>query len=246
MNRTTWIIFSVLCVALLGGLVWVSQSSKLDVSKLDIWKIQPASKQSGDIADQVFGNKDAKVQIIEYGDFQCPGCDAAAPVLKQISEKYKDSVAFIFRDFPLSSIHPNARAAAAAAESAGLQGKFWEMHDKLYDNQKSWETLTGQARTDVFTSYASSLGLDKAKFLKDLDSKQVANKIDFDVALGQKAGVSATPSIYVNGKLTDQSVRDGKLVAPNNTDPYVWTDAGNFEKLILIPALEKAGVKVNQ
>lgn len=246
MNRNTWFIFSGLCLVLLGGLIWFSQGSKINVADVDVWKIQPASEQSGTIADQVYGNKDAKVVLLEYGDYQCPGCGTAAPILKQVAEKYKDSVAFVFRNFPLSSIHPNARAAAAAAEAAGVQGKFWEMHNRLYENQDAWNTQTGQARTDTFAGYAVALGLDKNKFIEDLSSKSITKKIDFDAALGQKAGVTGTPSIYVNGKVVDQSVRDGKLVPGNNTDPYVWSNADDLEKLIIIPALEKAGVKLPQ
>lgn len=238
-------IFGAVCVLILGGLIWYSQGAQINVDNVDVHKILPANKDSGNIADHVYGNPKAKVVMIEYGDFQCPGCDAAAPILKAVSAKYKDDLAFIFRDFPLSSIHPNARAAAAAAEAAGLQGKFWEMHDELYDNQSSWENLSGAQRTDAFAGYATSLGLNKDKFLKDIDSTAVAAKIDYDVALGQKAGVSGTPSIYVQGKLADQSVKNGKLVAANNTDPLVWADQTTFDTLVLQPAFKAAGVNVS-
>lgn len=258
MSKTTWIIFAALCIILLGGLVWVSQSNRLDVSKVDEWKITssgtPKSGEpnlesdsdfdNGGIADHVLGNKDAKVIIIEYGDYECPGCGAFAPVMSQVSAKYGDSIAFVFRNFPLSSIHPNARAAAAAAESAGLQGKYWEMHDKLYDNQQNWENLNGKQRTDTFASYATTLGLDKDKFIAGLTSDQVIKKIDFDIALGDKVGVNATPTVFVNGKKADQSVKDGKLVTANNTDPLVWSSADTFENLMVNPALQKAGVAI--
>lgn len=240
MSKTAWIIFSALCVLLLGGLIWAAQSNKLDVSKVDSWQIQTATKDNGEIADHVFGNKDAKVRIVEYGDFQCPGCGAAYPVMKEMSQKYSEDVAFIFRNFPLSSIHPNARAAAAAAESAGLLGKYWEMHDKLYENQNNWETLSGQDRTNTFASYAVSLGMDKDKFIAGLTDERVLNKIDYDTALGTKVGVSGTPSIYVNGKIADQSVKDGKLVAGNNTDPLVWSSSDLFDKYAVDPAIKAA------
>jgi hypothetical protein len=242
MSRTAWIIFSTLCIVLLGGLVWAAQSNRLDVSNVDPWTAQSAEKRDGNIGDHVLGNPDAKVTVIEYGDFQCPGCGAFYPVQKQVTDKYKNEVRFIFRNFPLSTLHPNARAAAAAAEAAGLQGKYWEMHDQLYANQQSWENLNGEQRTNLFTGYAVALGVDKDQFVKDLDNQKVLDKLSFDIALGGKVGVSGTPSIYVNGKIADQSVKNGKLVTANNTDPLVWANADTFENLVIKPALKKAGV----
>jgi protein-disulfide isomerase len=246
MNKYAWMIFGGACVLILGGLIWYSQGAQINVNNVDIQSILPAAKDSGNIADHVYGNPNAKVRIIEYGDFECPGCDAAAPILKALSAKYKNDLAFVFRDFPLSSIHPNARAGAAAAEAAGLQGKFWEYHDMLYDNQSQWDQLSGDDRTNMFVSYAKSLGLDTNKFLSDLNSTAVSNKIDYDIALGNKAGVSGTPSIFVNGKLASQSVKNGQLVPGNNTDPLVWSDQTDFETLVLLPAFKAAGVTVSQ
>ena len=137
MTGKTWIIFVAVVVVLFGGLIIWSQKDKLDVAKVNTSKIQPATVQSGNIADHVFGNKNAKVVLIEYGDYQCPGCGSVYPTVKTVTEKYKDNLAFVFRNFPLTNIHPNARAAAAAAETAGLMGKYWEMHDILYENQSS-------------------------------------------------------------------------------------------------------------
>lgn len=245
MTKKTWIVFVVICIAILGGLVWMSKSKQVNVDTIDILAIQGASEQNGNIADHVFGNKDAKVRIIEYGDFQCPGCGRAYPILKAVSEKYKDDVAFIFRNFPLP-IHGNARAAAAAAEAAGLQGKYWEMHDKLYSAQNEWSELSGSMRLDIFAGYAETLGVDRAKFLTDIEDGQLEKKINFDKALGAKAGVTGTPSIFVNGKAADQSVKDDKLVAGNRTDPLVWSDQTLFEKYILIPALKEAGVSTDK
>ena len=187
---------------LFGGLIIWSQKDKMDVSKVDTSKIQPATTQSGNIADHVFGNKNAKVVLIEYGDFQCPGCGSVYPTIKAVSEKYKDNLAFVFRNFPLTNLHPNARAAAAAAETAGLMGKYWQMHDALYENQDGWSEASANDRTDLFAGYAEQIGLNKATFTKDLDAKssQVNKKINFDIALGRKDSVSATPTFYLNGK----------------------------------------------
>lgn len=247
MNRKTWIIFIVICVALVGGLVWMSQQNKTDVSSVNVSELQPASEASGNIAERVYGNRDAKVVLMEYGDYQCPGCGSAAPVLKEISEKYKDNLAFVFRNFPLTSIHPNARAAAAAAEAAGEQNKFWEMHDLLYTNQDAWSELGGSERNDQFTTYAESLGLNIDQWNEAVSSPDVSAKINFDAALGKKAGVSGTPAIYLNGEKIDQQVLDGKLVDANTEGAQpIWTDLEAFETLILIPALKEAGVTIEE
>lgn len=245
MSRNAWIIFSVICIAVLGGLVWMSQGNRLDVSNVNALEVQAANEDNGNLADHTIGNTDAKVTIIEYGDFQCPGCASAAPVLKQIADKYQDDVLFIFRNFPLSTIHPNARAAAAAAEAAGLQGKYWEMHEKLFSTQGEWGSLGGAQRTDMFAVYARELGIDSDKLTEDLGSSDISAKINYDSAIGKKIGVSGTPAIYINGEKIDYYVKDGKRV--NNTvegaNP-VWSQVSEFEELSLKPALEKAGVKL--
>ena len=161
MTKKSWLIFAVLCLAILGGLVWLSrQGESINLSGVDPLQEQSASSQNGDIADHTHGSKSPKVTIIEYGDFQCPGCSQASPALKAVTEKYKDHVQLIFRNNPLSSIHPNALAAAAAVESAGFQGKYWEMHDKVYTEQNSWQSLDGTERTNYFVTTAQGLGLD--------------------------------------------------------------------------------------
>ncbi|HEY8886783.1 MAG TPA: thioredoxin domain-containing protein [Candidatus Microsaccharimonas sp.] len=202
MNKVTWIIFGAVIVLVLGGLVVYSHASNpsLDVSKVDTNSTIAASTQNGQIADHVFGKADAKVVFVEYGDFQCPSCGGAYPQVKAATETYKDKVAFIFRNFPLTTIHPNARAAAAAAEAAGLQGKYWEMHNMLYETQTDWENLSGDQRTNMFVSYAGELSLNEAKFKTDLASPAVNSKISFDQALGKKIGVNATPTFYLDGK----------------------------------------------
>lgn len=242
MSRTTWIVFIALCIGLLGGLVLLSRGAKLNVDNVDQQQVQQGTSENGDIKDHVFGSTDPLLTIIEYGDYQCPACASAAPTVKTVSETYKDKgVQLIFRNFPLTNIHPNALAAAAAAEAAGLQGKFWEMHDKLYSTQSAWERLGSSARTDVFAGYAASLGIDTQKFTIDLTSDAVAKKIDFDTALARKAGAKGTPTIFVNGELvSDLRVQDGKAVSTSDTNlPYVWTSVSDFEKLVIQPTLDK-------
>jgi protein-disulfide isomerase len=202
-SKKAWIIFAAVCVVVLAGLVYFSNRNKLDVSNVDGAKVLSASSESGNIADHVYGKADSKVVLVEYGDFQCPGCGAAYEPVKTITEKYKDKIAFVFRNFPLSSIHPNARAAAAAAESAGLQGKYWEMHDELYSNQNAWQSLDAEKRAAYFEDIAKKLELNVDTFKESLGKDTVLGKINFDLALGKAAGVSSTPSFYINGEKLD-------------------------------------------
>ena len=217
-NRNTWIIFGVVVIALLGGLIFTSKKEAVSVGDVDVAKIQTAKAESGNIADHVFGKADAKVTLIEYGDFQCPGCASAFPTLKELSEEYKDQIAFVFRNNPLPTLHPNARAAAAAAEAAGLQGKYWEMHDKLYEEQTNWSSLSVDERLAKFTTYATVVGVTNIdKFKADLDSEPVKAKINYDLALGKKAEVTGTPTILLNNQKVESDV---------------WSDKAKFKQAI--------------
>lgn len=218
MNRVGWIIFGAVIVLLLGGLVLWSRLSNpsIDVSSVDANAVIAASEQNGQIADHVFGKADSKVVLIEYGDFQCPSCGNAHPQIKEVTEEYDDRVAFIFRNFPLTTIHPNARAASAAVEAAGLQGKYWEMHNLVFESQSAWQGLTGTARTDAFIGYAQGLSLDISKFTTDLSSDSVNQKISFDQAIAKKLGINATPTFYLNGeKLNDA---DSSAIVQGDSD----------------------------
>jgi protein-disulfide isomerase len=217
LSKKTWIIFAAVCIVVLGGLIYLSGKNRIDVSNVDINKIQPANDQSGQIADHVFGKADSKVMLVEYGDYQCPGCGSAYPTLKVLSEKYKGQLAFVFRNFPLTTIHPNARVAAAAAEAAGLQGKYWEMHNMLYEGQDDWSGLKGAERADFFVNYATTLGLNADTFKADLSGTNVNQKISFDQAIGKKANVTGTPTLLLNGKPVEQDV---------------WQSQEKFDKLI--------------
>jgi protein-disulfide isomerase len=205
-SKKAWIIFAAVCVLVLGSLVALSNSKKVDVSSVDPNKLQTASEQTGNIADHVFGQKDSKVVFTEYGDFQCPGCGGMHPTIKALTEKYEGQITFVFRNFPLTQIHPNALVAAAAAESAGLQGKYWEMHNKLFESQDAWKGVTVKQRIDVFAGYAKELGLDEAKFRTDITSANVGKKVNFDMALGKKINVNSTPTFLLNGKVVAQDV----------------------------------------
>lgn len=211
MNKIGWIIFSVVVLVLLGGLVaWTRISNPpINLSGVENNSVVAASDQNGNIGDHTMGSESRKILFIEYGDYQCPGCKGAYSNVKTLMDQYKDSVTLVFRNFPLTSIHPNARAAAATAEAAGLQGKFWEMHDILYTSQDDWKNLDAKKRVDVFNGYASTLGLDVEKFKADVAGKPVSQKINFDVALGKTVNVTGTPSFFLNGKQLDSATTDG-------------------------------------
>lgn len=142
-----------------------------------------------------------KVTLLVYGDFQCPVCSQYSNIEKQLIQKFQNEMNFTFRHFPLDSIHQNARAASRAAEAAGLQGKFFEMHDLLYQNQSSWSSTSDPLV--IFTSYAEQLGLDSNKFKTDFASEAVNNTINADLNEGNGKGVSGTPTYFLNGKKLD-------------------------------------------
>lgn len=245
MSKKAWIIFAVICLAVIGGFIYSSSKGKVDVSNIDVTKIQKASSINGNIAEHTSGKVDSKVILIEYGDYQCPGCASAFPIIKQVTEKYQDKIGFVFRNYPLYSSHPNAFAAASAAEAAGLQGKYWAMHDALYSDQSGWENLTGQERTDYFVKAAQALGLDGKKLESDLTNPSVKKKIDFDAALGKKVGLTGTPAFYINGENVGSLYYKGDKLVSEDTDgaALVWSNADAFEKFVITPALEKAGIK---
>jgi protein-disulfide isomerase len=215
MNKTKWIIFAVVVVAIFGGIIWASKSNQKTFTG-DANKVIT----EGPIQDHVKGNKDAKVVIIEYGDFQCPACGAMYQPMKEIVKKYGDKVSLIFRNFPLTNIHPNALAASNAAEAAGLQGKFFEMHDILYENQDAWKDVALDKREARFTDYAKMIGLDETKFKTDLKSKDVSDKIARDRSTGSNNfKVDSTPTFIINGeKLTGASNVDVDFVTKKITD----------------------------
>ena len=202
MSAKAWIIFVAAVVILFGSLVVFSQRNRVDVSSVNDKAIINASEDNGKIGDHIFGKADSKVVLVEYGDFQCPGCGAAHITVKPVMDKYEDQVAFVFRNFPLTNIHPNARAAAAAVEAAGLQGKYWEMHNKVFESQDDWSDANATERTNFFSNYAAEVGLDKQEFTNILsnESSRINKKISFDQALGRKVNVTGTPTFYLNGE----------------------------------------------
>ena len=141
------------------------------------------------------GNSNAPVTLEEFGDFECPSCKNLATFLDQMVKEYHPRVRLIFRNFPLS-MHQHARDAAAAAEAAGVQGHYWEMHDMLYQEQPVWSS-SNDVRT-LFVSYAETLGLDLRQFKRDMESGKVKDRIELDQARAKSLGVQTAPSLFVD------------------------------------------------
>ena len=143
------------------------------------------------------GPANAPAHIEEFGDYQCPPCGMFHPILEQMEEEFGDKLRVTFRHFPLPN-HQHALRAASAAEAAGLQGKFWEMHKLIYEHQKDWKDLFDVR--PVFDGYAKEIGLDVARFNRDIGSSQVQQRIVLDSKRGQSLGVSGTPTVFLNGR----------------------------------------------
>jgi len=136
------------------------------------------------------------VVLEEYGDYQCPPCGVLYPELKKIESEYGDQVRIVFHHFPLPKLHKNAMAAARAAEAARNQNKFWEMHDRLYLNQKAWSEV--EDPRSIFISYARELRLNVEQFTREMDSSDVEQRIAADVQRGSAAGVTGTPTVFID------------------------------------------------
>jgi len=161
----------------------------------------PASKLIRPLAgrDHIQGRIDAPIALIEYGDYECPYCGKVYPMVKEIQKRLGDRLCFVFRNFPMASSHPRAEHAAEAAEAAGLQGKFWEMHDLLYENQ-------GALADEDIARYATTLGLDTPRLMSEVLTGAHAPRIREDVQTGARGGVNGTPSFLINGERYDGSL----------------------------------------
>lgn len=154
------------------------------------------------------GDPQSRVVVTEFGDFQCPACGAFEEELQaNVLPQYGSKINFVFKNFPLVNIHKNALSAAKAAQAAGAQGKFWEMHDTLYAKQDEWSELDDPQ--SKYESYAAAIGLDVSKFKSDMKSSAIASKIDKDSKLAEEIKIPGTPSFFVNGVLvTTNTVSD--------------------------------------
>jgi protein-disulfide isomerase len=151
--------------------------------------------------DHVQGPDSAPVTLVEYGDYECPYCGMAYPIVKSIQQALGSKLRFVFRNFPLSDSHPHAEQAAEAAEAAGAQGRFWEMHDALYENQE-------QLGTDDLMSYAEALGIDTNRLAQELADGTYKARVREDFRGGVRSGVNGTPTFFVNGSRYDGGWND--------------------------------------
>ena len=185
-----WLSFLAVLVVIVGGLIYLGQPASEE---------EIASEVSAVVEqDNVKGSKDAPITLIEYSDFQCPACASVAPFLSQLNEEMPDKVQIVYRHFPLRQIHPFAQLAAQASEAAADQDKFWEYHDKLFENQNQWATAS--VPEEVFTKYAEELELDIDKFKEDLKGKSAKNKVNGIYLEAGRIGINSTPTLFLNGK----------------------------------------------
>lgn len=197
-----WIIVAVIIGGSVFGMI------KLAANKDNSGSSSNLTASAISTADYTKGDTNASVTLIEYSDFQCPACASYHPLVKKITEEYGDRIIFAYRHFPLPQ-HQNAKLAASAAEAAGKQGKFWEMHDVIFDGQSDW--AQSKEAEKIFSGYAQTLNLNMDKFIADLNSDEVKSKIEADYKSGIKAGVNSTPSFFLNGK---------KINNPRNYDEF--------------------------
>ncbi|HJR08506.1 MAG TPA: thioredoxin domain-containing protein [Pyrinomonadaceae bacterium] len=209
------IIVGVLLVALAGGALMMrpSESSRPNLAQMPPTTTgtdntsglnsnapvasRPAAANIAPIV-HLRGRADAPLLLEEYGDFQCPPCGFFHPILKRIEGEFEREVRVSFHHYPLRNMHRNAAEAARAAEAAALQGKFWQMHDMLFEKQKEWSDAP--AARPVFLGYARTLGLDVEKFTQDIDSTPVSNRVMNDETVGTARGVTGTPTVFLNGR----------------------------------------------
>ncbi|MCI0339140.1 MAG: DsbA family protein [Acidobacteria bacterium] len=184
------IIAAVLVIAILAGaLMYRTKQPPISTTPVPTPSLDP---------NQARTNNRTAVTLEEFGDYQCPPCGTLHPVLKTIKDEFGDRVQFSFRHFPLVQIHQHAVAASQAAVAAGLQGRFWEMHDLLYKNQSVWSSAT-DARP-IFLSYARQLGLNVDLFVNDMGGNRANTIVASDLRRGQALGVNSTPTVFINGR----------------------------------------------
>jgi protein-disulfide isomerase len=157
-------------------------------------------------ADHVSGPADAPVTLVEYGDYECPHCGAAQPIVNLVRKQFDRELRFVFRHFPMSTVHPNAESAAETAEFAGANGLFWEMHDALFENQD-------QLGLPLFLALADALGLPQPALQHALATGTFAPKVRKDFLSGIRSGVNGTPSFFINGRRHDGTYAFEDLVA---------------------------------
>lgn len=214
-----WLILRIGLVVVFIGLIaygiYANNRNKLNIDNYNKDSIIAADEQNGGFGDLVLGKRDAKIVVVEYGDYQCPACGTYRHKFDKLVKNHPDQVALVFRQYILPG-HTDARAASATALAAAKQGKFWEMHEKIYAGLENWSGKSDQ-RAAVFEGYARELGLDLERYRNDLHSHDITKKINFDMALGKAHGLTATPTVIINGE---------------NVDSEIWSDEAKITKYL--------------
>ena len=185
----------VLIIAGLGLWGWMQYSKSAEKNKEEVGGATLTSDE------RAKGRANAPVTVIEYADFQCPACAAWHPLVGQLLREFPDDVQFVYRYFPLTSIHANAFPTAQAAEAANRREKFWEMYDVLYQKQTEWKDSADIQ--NLLKNYASQIGLDTDQFTRDMEDKSINDKIKADLESGNRAKVDHTPTFILNGEMID-------------------------------------------
>lgn len=187
-----WVGVTAIIIGSVFGLIKLSEQGASPVLSETTVNVPALEK-----TDLTYGNKDSKVVLFEYSDFQCPACASYSPLINELMTNYKDKILYVYRNFPLPQ-HKNAMIAAQAAYSADLQEKFWEMQELIFASQKEWsESNTAE---ETFTGFAKDLGLDMEKFKADLKSEETIKIIREQLRGGQSIGVNSTPTFFLNNK----------------------------------------------
>lgn len=233
------VVVGVVFVALIGVATFAiidGNNKATDFNNYDFYSVIEPTKDNGKIGDHVKGDPDAPVLIFEYADYQCPGCASVNPRVNKAIEELDGKLAVVYRSF-LLSYHQNGTAAASAAEAAGLQGYWKEYANKLFEEQSEWEYASASVRTEYFNKYFEEVTNGKGdleKFNNDIASDAVSKKISFDMGIGKRVGVEATPAFYIDGQLIEWGNQNGGSVVVNGEE-ISWDTAqtgDDFVKLI--------------
>lgn len=241
MSKQFWAVIAGIVIILVGVFILTSE------------KKEDTSSTGGKVTttNHVKGATDAKVKLVEYGDFQCPYCSTYHGVIDQVMAEYGDRVSFQFVHWPLPSLHQNAFAAHRAAEAASKQGKFWEMYDKIFENADpnaatGW--VVSNAPSSYFDRYAKEIGLNMEQYKKDFASSEVNKAVNADMAAGNKLDVQGTPTFFVNGKKVTISntyedfkkVLDAELKKQTTGEGEGATSSGSQEQSTEKPAEQQS------
>jgi hypothetical protein len=231
---TVGVIIAIAILGVIGVGTWFvidGNNKATNFENYDFYSIIQPDVHNGNIGDHVKGNKDAKTIIFEYADFQCPGCASMNARVNAAINNSDGKLAVVYRNH-LLSYHQNATAAASAAEAAGLQGYWKEYADLLFENQAEWEYASASQRASLFNSYFTTVSNGKGdldKFNSDIASEGVSKKISFDMGIGKRIDIDATPSFYFNGQKIDWTTASSIIV---NGKTISWDSSRSGEKFV--------------